>query len=645
MSESCMKNWKSQTHAAVTLLPTLLLIFVLALLAMPAAQAAVAYNFECTESGAAYNNLKATPSARNPLYTKLAGSPFGFDVYALKSDGTQETSYTGPVKIELVDGNMACGSATLYQTVSASQVLTSGKFAVPVSVTVNNAYKNVSCRVTDLNTPALQYCSSDKFSIRPASFAATVTKADNSALSSIIKAGLDDIKATVSVATAGYAGSAGFYPSLSVDHNNVTVNGRGTLTKADAGNTPLVDPASPSEVSFAVTSAVPGSGNFRYHDAGTLTLAIRDKTYTSIDPASSNPAISDCIFGSASNTPDSGGKYGCDIGLDKPIARFVPDHFTVTGSLTPACGAGFTGFTYMDEPRLGINLTVSAKSKSEITAAQYANPCPPPGPCKLTLTALNNTTQIDITRLQPLASFPSALSFGSGATSSYQSSSWLNGVYTVSGSTFNYARYKVPPATPTTPTTPDGAYDNFKLKAALTDPDGVAITTGSDTTNETKVRYGRLALSNAYGSELLGLPMPMKLQYFKSGSGWLGHTDDSCTQITLPADIAINYAALGSKNTLAANSVKAYLKNLTGVEISSGTVRDSRLSLASPGSAAVGPGMGYVNVYVELASMPWLNFNWQGKSSPTAPELNPYARATFGVHKKTNSFIYQREAY
>lgn len=588
-------------------------------------------NYECTESGAAYKNLKATPTDRNPLYTKLAGTAFGFDVYALKSDGTQELSYTGPVKIELVDGSAACSSATSYQTVTPSQALSGGKYSVPASVTVNNAYKNVSCRVTDVNNTALQFCSSDKFAVRPPSFAATVTKADNSALSNPITAGLDDLKATVSMPTAGYSGSAGIYPSLSM--NNGSVQGKGTLTKADAGNTVMLDPASPAstdEVSFAVASSAAGSGNFRYHDAGTLTLAIRDKSYTSIDQPGG-----DCVIGSISNGL-TGGKYGCDIGVDKQISRFIPDHFTVAGSITAACSAG--GFTYMDDARLSINFTIAAKSKAEITASQYANACPTAGSCNLTLTAQNGSAQIDISRLGPLASFSGASSAGAGIASSYQSTTWLNGVYAVSGSAFKYARL----------TAPDGAYDNFKLKAAVADPDGVAIA-GADTIGETKIRYGRIALANAHGSERLALPIPMKLQYYQTGSGWRTNTDDSCTQIALPGgiedSIKFNYSALSAKNNLSAagNSVKAYLKNASGI------VRGNQLSLASPGNAAVGPGSGYVDLYFDLVNiptpMPWLNFNWKGKLAPTAADLNPTVRATFGVFKNANEFIYMREMY
>ncbi|NMM37561.1 MAG: hypothetical protein HHJ09_08605 [Glaciimonas sp.] len=592
-------------------------------------------NFECLETG---SNIPWSPTTRRPLYTKLAGTGFSIDIAALKTDGTPQTSYASKyVKVELFEDttpltncpDFAGKTPVVTQTVvfasNAAGRTTTGIF------NLNSAYKILRCRVTECTdstcghvTAAPPACSSDQFSVRPASFAATVTKADGSALGSTIKAGVDDIKATVSVTTAGYSGSAFIYPSASVDHNHISVLNRNTLTMADAGNTPMTD----GTVSFNVASGAPANGNFRYHDAGTLTLAIRDKTYTGVDQSNN-----DCMVGSASNVLTNG-KYGCEIGVDQLISRFIPDHFTVSGSFTPSCSGG--GFTYMDDPRLGINFKVSAESSREITATQYANPCPTSGSCKLTLTAQNSSTQIDISRLTPLASFPGATTVGSGAASTYESTTWSNGVYTVSGTALKYAR----------DTTPDGAYDNFKLKAAIADPDGVAIA-AQGTSDETKIRYGRIALSNAHGSERLALPIPMKVQYYKAGAGWLTasqppNTADSCTPIALPASIGFTFATLTTKNHLAASNVKAYLKN-AGTYITSGIVTRDQLSLASPGNSAVGPGIGYVDVYFDLAVMPWLNFNWKGKPTPTAADLNPTARATFGVYK--SEFIYLREMY
>jgi MSHA biogenesis protein MshQ len=132
--------------------------------------------FECIETSKTYNNLTATPSARNPLHTKLAGSNFKFDIVALQALGVQSTAYTatGNVVVELFDDSAtprpACNA---YSSPVASQAITFaatdlGRKTLPANFNLPNTYSKLICRVRDSNlTPNVYGCSSDGFSVRP----------------------------------------------------------------------------------------------------------------------------------------------------------------------------------------------------------------------------------------------------------------------------------------------------------------------------------------------------------------------------------------------------------------------------------------------------------------------------------------------
>jgi hypothetical protein len=82
--------------------------------------------FECLETGATYTNLVTTPAGRNPLYTKLTGTNFKFDVVALQSSGATATSYTAAsnVTVELFDDTASpAPSCSAYASPVATQAI------------------------------------------------------------------------------------------------------------------------------------------------------------------------------------------------------------------------------------------------------------------------------------------------------------------------------------------------------------------------------------------------------------------------------------------------------------------------------------------------------------------------------------------
>ena len=165
------------------------------------------------------------------------------------------------------------------------------------------------------------------------------------------------------------------------------------------------------------------------------------------------------------------------------------------------------------------------------------------------------------------------------------------------------------------------------------------------------MRFGRLALSNANGSQLSTLPVQVEAQY------WLGapsntfvtNTADTCTSIA-----AGNVAMSNFTDNLSGSPTCETAASGGGV-LSAGR---RTLLLAAPGNA----NNGGVNLTVNLAAsaagttcttaggapvaattanLPHLQGNWTGG----AYSVNPSGRATFGVYKGAGEVIFIRENF
>jgi MSHA biogenesis protein MshQ len=122
----------------------------------------------------------------------------------------------------------------------------------------------------------------------------------------------------------------------------------------------------------------------------------------------------------------------------------------------------------------------------------------------------------------------------------------------------------------------------------------------------TEFRYGRTNVSNAYGSELLGLVLPVAIEYW-NGAAYVRSVDDS--------DTIINVALNNYRRNLNAGETAAAVSAIAGGL--------GRITLTAPGA----------------------NNNGSVEVSATAPAYLPgnIGRATFGVYK--GPFIYMREQY
>lgn len=342
-------------------------------------------------------------------------------------------------------------------------------------------------------------------------------------------------------------------------------------------------------------------------------------------------------------TPPTGAYFGQTVpaGASADFGRFIPAGFLFSdGTLinrrdinTGATETCSGGFTYLGEP-LGLGFSLSAVNMAGGVTHNYRD-----GFARLALTStgLNFGAQQGSTLLNSRLS--STCTGGVCGT-------WSNGMATIAAT-----------ATITRATMPDGPFNAAKFGVKASDADGVTLSapdynwslSGSSDgklIGSTALRYGRMRMSNAYGSALLPLPITTVAQYW-NGSAFVTHTDDSCTPLSAPvvnsSSVETIFCAGGIKLYGNLNSVTASVNN----PLKSGL---AGLKLARPSYA------GNSNLYLDLAlSVPdYLKYNWNGldqnpstcavASDGDKNDDNPRARIRFGA-KTNNSIIYLREIY
>lgn len=539
-----------------------------------------------TFASSCFDAVEVSQNPSTPIYTKLSGANFNLDVLAV-SGGSINTRYRGTVSVSLVnpaassgncaDTNLGLTSATTYSFVNTDNGRKTFSFSYP------NAAKDVRVRIVSGTQPI---CSSDDFAIRPQQFSLSTTTPLNPASNSYAAGEGFNLTANSGV-SAGYVGTPVVDAVKVFDHNGIAIPTSGLLTG-----------------SFPAANGSISSGTFQYQDAGTILFnadAVYDPTFTAVDQVSGSVGgvnhgpTGDCVLNSPSNLA-SAGQYGCNIGSPAfgPLGRFRPDHYEVNATLTPACN----GFTYMGQPQLGIHLSIAATSStgsilSRYTAGGNFSGLCSPNSCLASLSVAgdNAGTPFSLGRLNP--SLPAL--------------TWTNGQYLASGAAYIFSRLS----------SPDGPYDSFALKTSINDADGVLITklngvvvpsVSSVLSNSMSLRFGRMQIDNAYGSELIPLPVSVSAQYW-NGTYYIPNALDSCTPI--PASSFSLVAGGGA-------SIATALQG--GGVLASG--RGSIL-LAKPDPTPSGVGSVDVN-----STIPWLPGS---------------GRETFGLYG--SQFIYLREIY
>jgi hypothetical protein len=414
-------------------------------------------NFDCIETGLAYS----ASATRSPLYTKLAGTDFKFDVVALKSDKTVATTYTAAanVRVELFDDSASPQpGCSAYTSPIATQAITfvaadNGRNTLPNSMTVANAYSKVRCRVTDSNmTPNVVGCSSDDFAIRPTTYSVTSNMTADSTGTSETNTPTQKAEASFQLTATTVAGYNG---TPVIDGTKIQAHSGAVATGTISGGFLAANPAT-----GIATGATTGFA-FGYSEVGYFRFQIDgvyDSAFTTVDQ------VGDCTD-DFSNTL-VGGKYGCKFGnlaATNYFGRFIPDHFDTP--LTAGCSAGM--FTYSDQP---FTVDVTARNTANATTRNYdkGTATTPTFAKAVTLSDANSATNNSAT-------------LGTLANTAVTAATFSGGVASVSTIKYTFN---------TKLTAPLEATASAPLKLRATDTEGVSSSGGSEGT--TGIRSGRL---------------------------------------------------------------------------------------------------------------------------------------------------------
>lgn len=358
-----------------------------------------------------------------------------------------------------------------------------------------------------------------------------------------------------------------------------------TVTSLNSSNVSAGTSGAASTGTWGFNSGTPTtiiSNTATYSEAGKFTLVLEDQDFASVDSADSS-TTERYFSGSAT------------------LWVFTPDYFT--SSVAQACSGG--GFTYSGQP---FTVTVTGKNLSGSTTQNFDNALGWAQIVNLSDDASGLSTNFSNYAIP-------ASSFGSGTTN-YSSVSY---------------------AFSTTPTIPTS------IAVRATHNTDSTVTSNGHTPGSVALRSGRVRLTNANGSELLPLGVPLFIEYYQDlANGWKTNASDSCTSLSagnfafsFPVAAGNNLSACETSITLS-GSVPSYTAKLTAPGTGNNGWTDLTLNLgatASGNSCLAG-----VSGTATTASVPWLQYNWTGSAA------NPTARATFGV-RSSAPVIYRTERY
>jgi len=620
------------------------------------------------------------------IYMKVANVPFQLNVAALlpQSGGVSQgvntvyvTSGTKNVTVKLIDDSQAGGScnasaaacSSCPKTPVATQTVTfsasDAGFKTSPAFTVAGAYKRLIAQMSDGTTTG---CSIDAFSVRPAYYALTS-----------------------SVAVPTKAGTQFTITATPKDGSGNTVTGPTEQPTLD--NTKAPTAGGNQTLLLSSWNAGASFGTFIYNDVGSFTLpanAIYDAKYGDAAGEAQDPTNGDCnpgtgtapyvpntCYGYSGTTctnaspfsPDSSGKYGCDVGsaVSPSIGRFYPDHYEASLAMTQGCSAN--GFTYMGQP---FSMTSASSGAIQIKAlANGQNFSNAPGlpsytgsytPRANVWFGAQNGTGSTTDLIKCISSPANASANRCSATilpsAASASIAWTAGGYTAPATTFYF---DPPKDTTMTPDATWGPYDTLNVGVTVSDSDGSTLTipagqsfamngttyqaiNGSSTS---KMRYGRLRIQNAAGSEQIPLVVPVWLEYW-NGTGWAPNTlDTSCTSLAPAPPVA--YGGNGAANACFGSACTGTTTSSSAGSVYTARVKGVSANAVSPSYSSSTFAYGERNLILSapkasgmlgmsLEAPAWLKL---GPNDTTG--VNPSATLRFGTYN--SRFIFLRENY
>jgi MSHA biogenesis protein MshQ len=571
------------------------------------------------------------------IKTKISGTTYPLCVVALDTAGPPQilTTFNEDVKVEVVPTTNCLTTGTVYATMPPV-TLANGRASVNFSAAVN-AWPDASVRISyPTVSPTVTTCSTDSFAIRPNMFASFAVSDNGTWDTAGISRALTDVTFGNVLHKAGRSISVRATAVNAEDSPAITTNyvGAPTATKTACVGAACTATFGTLTLDTTFVAGQLASDVASYDNVGAFALELVDSTFSNVDLSDGSTAGDREIRSGAIN-----------------VGRFVPDHLAVaynTPQFAAACNGGFTyigqAFNYATAPVI----TVTAKNFADGTATLYTRNW-----WRITNASLTGKSYTS-------ASGALDTSGITGADPTIGDSGGGLGTLTFgSGTGLLFTR-----GTPVAPFDADIA-----LTINVIDADGVGsaanpaafgaamIGSGISFNSGKSMRYGRLRLLNAYGSELLPLRVPVRTEYF-NGTAWTLNTADRCTPLGATA-VAIGNCrgSLVSQCTGAGGTpnVGTITPSLTGPNLSNG---QGTLILTRPGCPGGTCPAGSVDVALNLrtgagndqscapwgtapvstgANLPWLQFLW------CATKLDPNARATCGSPKAPS--IYLRERY
>ncbi len=393
--------------------------------------------------------------------------------------------------------------------------------------------------------------------------------------------------------------------------------------------------SAPESVAFTTTLVLPVAGHAPAVSgtAGTFSNGVATGTTFAWPEAGIMRLVPHVADGSYEGAGDIVGSTTGNVG------RFTPNSFAVALN-TPVFGTGCSAgsFTYVGQPftyTVAPVITITAQAFGGATTQNYTGTL-----FRLTNASLTGRSYtptpasptLDSSGLPATASDPAIVDLGTGqATLTFSAGSGLS--YTHGGAVAPFNA-------------------NIALAINVIDLDAISaanpVTFGAGTgisfSTSAQQLYGRLALRNAVGSELLDLPQSLTSEfYLDSTLGFSTNTSDSCT--VAPTLAFSGYQAnLSSGETCVRDSGNPGISGLGCAAAAGASVRyrsaalagNFNLVLAAPGSGNNGA------VTVTAAAPAWLKYLWSASSGVAS---NPSGMATFGLFPGPASRIYQREVY
>ena len=492
--------------------------------------------------------------------------------------GNYANPVIGTLPISINGNNIAMTSPVSSQSI----IFTSGKAQLVAS------YKDaglISMTIDDSSGANVISGTTNEFVVKPTGFDFSIKRSSDSFVN---PAAVDENGAVF--VTAG--------ENFDVEVTPVNVNGDITPNYGNE-STPesikilhsLVAPVSVNPGTLSGTLAPQGSGvfggTFNWSEVGIIDLAAS--------------VFDDDYLGTGNINSTSGN-----------VGRFTPHHFEVSnklsGALDVSCPSG-GGFNYIGQP-FGYaagnqpEFQIEAKNLAGATTLNYSG-----NYVKLGIAGVSVPSVIqDSSNTMPITHQQAAASFSTVSNGIFK--------YTFGSDQFTYDRSN----------SPVGSFnsDIDIVIGSITDNDGVTDNFSTPELLEpttVNMRYGRLMIDSGFGSELVDLVLPIKLQVFDGGIGdFVTHADDTCSSFSaLPLEML---------DTLNPASLTTTLSSVVAGEAS--------LTISAPGAGNTG------SLGVTLDAPTWLEYEW-GRPVGEANRLEPKATASFGIYSGNDAFIYRRE--